>query len=114
MYKVLFDDYFFESLENFIIKMKEYYTNFYSNTWLFFVDKIILDYINTYSQLQEEILVEIEKMCRKWLLWRRILNKIWESENCVMTFKKRSYIISFFVIKDEENKEMNVYNLKIE
>ena len=35
MYKVYFEESFFDWLENFVSSMKNYYSDFYSNTWIY-------------------------------------------------------------------------------
>lgn len=35
MYKVYFEESFFDWLEVFVLSMRSYYYNFYSNTWIY-------------------------------------------------------------------------------
>ena len=114
MYKVKFVDSFIEWLNEFIIKMKNYYFIFYSNTWIEDEDIIINNYYEIYENFKNEIFTEIHSICENWVLWRKIISTEKDKEICNFSFFKRSYKITFSLIKDNTNKEIIVYNLKIE
>ncbi len=113
MFNVRYSEYFFTSLENFTILMRRHYYGIFSDTWIHDLDKILTDYSSLYKIFQEEILVNIDLLSKNWLLWRKVINKIWEIENCVLTFKKRSYSITFFALRDSQKNEIVVYNISI-
>ena len=49
MYKIYFEESFFEWLNDFVLSMKNYYFNFYSNTWIYDEDKIVELYFEKYE-----------------------------------------------------------------
>ena len=114
MYKVYFEKSFFEWLDDFIVSMKEYYLQFYSNTWLYNVDKIIEWYFNKYEWLKSDILIEINTICKNWILWRKIQYNYKNIENCSYIFMNWNYQISFTAIKNDNNQEIIVNTIKIE
>lgn len=113
-YKVYFEDEFFKWLDGFILSMKKYYANFYSNTWLYDEDKIVESYFENYENLKREVLIKINDFCKIWILWRKILHTFDWKENCSFIFVNWNYKITFNAIKDDKIKQISVYNIKIE
>ncbi len=114
MYNVNFEESFFIWLDKFLISMKSYYKYFYSNTWIYDEDKIVKWYFELFEQLKTEIIDRIYEISKSWMIWRKIIYNNWSVENCSITFFIRSYRINFTVIKDDNLKEIIVYDLKIE
>lgn len=114
MYKVYFEESFFEWLDDFLFSMKKFYSYFYSNTWIEDEEKIVQSYFNIYDNLKTEILSKINLISQDWIIWRRNILKNWDIENCMFSFVIKSYKITFSAFRNEIKNEIIVYNLKIE
>ena len=114
MYKVYFEDTFFKWLDHFVLSMKNHYYYFYSNTGLYDEEKIVTSYFELYEQLKTDILNKIQSLSEDWILWRKTFLKRWDIENCYFTFRMRSYNVTFSAMKDDDKKEVIVYDLKVE
>lgn len=114
MYKVFFAENFFKNLDNFIDIMDRHYINFYRDTWIYDVDLIIDQYTKIYEDLKFEIILEIKNISESWLLWRKIIQKDGERELIQNSFYKRSYYITFSASKNNANKEVLIYDIRIE
>jgi len=100
MYKVYFEESFFDWLNTFIISMQDYYYNFYSNTGIYDVDKIVNCYLGIYETMKTDIFNEINTICSDWILWRKVLYESNDIESCSFVFKYRNYNIYFSAIKN--------------
>lgn len=114
MYKVYFNESFFLWLDYFVESMKNYYQNFYFDTWIQDIDKIIQLYFEEYDKMKTDILTNINYLCINWLLWRKIISVDKNIEICSYNFKYWSYNIIFSSIKNNTKNEIIVTNLKIE
>ena len=113
MYKVYFEQLFIDCLDNFILSMKNYYYNFYSNTWIYDIDKITDSYFDIYEKMKTEVFNEINSICISWILWRKVLYKSNKIENCSFIFKHWNYTVYFSATKNNNNNEIVVNGLKI-
>lgn len=114
MYKVYFNESFFEWLDLFLNSMKNYYYNFYTNTWLYNEDKIVQSYFEIYEKMKTEVLNEINSICENWIIWRKITYSFEKIENCSFIFRYWNYKVSFTVIKNNAENKIIVNSLKIE
>lgn len=114
MYKVYFEESFFDWLNDFVISMKNYYSNFYSNTWIYDENKIVEQYFEKYEKMKTDLLDEIYSICEDWIIWRKITYSFEKIENCNHIFRYWNYKIIFSAIKNDIKNEIIVNNLKIE
>jgi hypothetical protein len=114
MFNVFFEETFFKSLDDFLLSMKNYYKYFYSNTWIYDEDKIVQWYFENFENLKTNILNKINDISSFWIMWRKTIYKNWDIENCCFMFFIKSYKITFSGIRDENKKQIFVYDLKIE
>ena len=114
MYKVYFEESFFIWLDDFVGSMKDYYYTFYSNTWLYDVEKIVEWYFNKYEKLKTDILNKIDLICKDWILWRKVLYSFDNIENCIFTFTIWNYKIIFTAIINQIKQEVIISTIKIE
>ena len=114
MYKVYFEESFFDWLDLFISSMKKHYYNFYSNTWLYDENKIINSYFEIYEKMKTDVLNEINSICKNWIIWRKVTYVFERIENCNYIFKYWNYRVSFVAIKNDFKNEIIVNSLKIE
>ena len=114
MFKIYFEETFFEWLNDFISSMKNYYFNFYSNTWIYDEDKIVESYFEKYEKMKTDIFNEINSICESWIIWRKIIYSFENIESCSFKFRYWNYKITFSAIKNNTKKEIIVNNLKIE
>lgn len=114
MYKVYFEESFFEWLNDFVSSMKRYYFNFYSNTWIYDEDKIVEWYFEKYEKMKTDIFNEINSICENWIIWRKVIYAFEKIENCSFIFRYWNYKITFLAIKNDVKNEIIVNSLKIE
>ena len=86
MYKVYFEESFFDWLTDFIASMKKYYFIFYSNTGIYDEAKIVDWYYKKYEEMKTHIFNEIHSICEHWIIWRKILYSFEKIENCSFVF----------------------------
>ena len=55
-------------MNDFISSMKNYYFNFYSNTWIYDEDKIVESYFEKYEKMKTDIFNEINSICESWII----------------------------------------------
>ncbi|NVP18156.1 hypothetical protein HUU51_05565 [Candidatus Gracilibacteria bacterium] len=114
MYKVYFEESFFDGLTDFVSSMKRYYFNFYSNTGIYDEDKIVEGYFKKYEMMKTDIFNEINYIYEKGIIGRKVLYSFEKIENCSFVFRYGNYKITFLAIKNNENNEIVVSSLKIE
>jgi len=114
MYKVYFEDTFFEGLNYFISSMKKYYYNLYSNTWLYDEEKIVKTYFEIYEKMKTDVLNEINIICENWIIWRKVNYTFENIENCSFIFKHWNYLVTFTANKYNTDKKVIINSLKIE
>ncbi|MFA5917355.1 MAG: hypothetical protein WC850_03935 [Candidatus Gracilibacteria bacterium] len=114
MYKVYFEESFFEGLNSFVLSMKNYYSNFYSNTGIYDVDKIVELYFEKYEKMKTDILNEINSICENGIIGRKVTYSFDKIENCSFLFRYGNYKIFFTAIKNNVKDEIIVDSLKIE
>ncbi len=114
MYKVYFDESFFDWLNYFVSSMKNYYSNFYSNTGLYDEEKIVEWYFEKYEKMKTDIFNDIHNICENWIIWRKMTYVFEKIENCSFIFKYWNYTISFTAIKNDLDKKIIVNTLRIE
>ena len=113
MYKVYFEESFFDWLEVFVLSMRSYYYNFYSNTGIYDENKIIESYVEKYEKMKTDIFYEINSICEKWIIWRKVTYSFEKIENCNFVFRYWNYKIIFTAIKNDVKNEIIVNSLKI-
>ena len=91
MYRVYFEESFFEWLDTFLTSMKNYYRYFYSNTWIYDEDKIVEWYFDLFDNLKTDILNKINEVSLNWILWRKIIYSKDKIENCSFIFSLKIY-----------------------
>jgi len=94
--------------------MKNYYYNFYSNTWIYDEDKIVEWYFEKYEQIKTDVFNEINSICESWIIWRKVIYNYDKIENCSFIFKYWNYKLLFSAIKNDLENEIIVNSLKIE
>jgi hypothetical protein len=114
MYKVYFEDSFFEWLDDFIFSMKNYYFNFYSNTWIYDEYKIRQWYFDKYEDLKTELLININNIWKEWVLWRKISYSSDNIEHISFNFNCCNYNIYFTAIKNDNRNEIIISTIKID
>ncbi|MDD3793312.1 MAG: hypothetical protein PHI37_00670 [Candidatus Gracilibacteria bacterium] len=95
MYKVYFEESFFDGLNDFVYSMKNYYYNFYSNTGIYDEAKIVDGYFEKYGQMKTDVFNEINSICENGIIGRKVIYSFDKIENCSFIFKYGSYKISF-------------------
>ena len=113
MYKVYFNSTFFEWLDDFVTSMKKYYFDFYSNTGIYDVEKIINLYFDKYELMKTEVFNKISDICIDWIIGRKVLYESSWIESCSFVFKYWNYNIYFSAIKNQTKKEIVVSSINI-
>jgi len=113
MYKVYFEESFFDWLDSFILSMQNYYYNFYSNTWIYDEDKIVQWYIKKYEDFKTNLLININEIGKNWILWRKVLYSFNNIEHVSFVFTCCNYNISITAIKNDNNKEIIISTINI-
>ncbi len=114
MYKVYFNESFFEWLDLFVNSMKNYYYNFYTNTWLYNENIILQSYFEIYEKMKTDVLNEINSICENWLNWRKTTYSYEKIENCSFIFIHWNYKVFFTAIKNDVENKIIVNSVKIE
>ncbi len=95
MYKVHFSFEYEEDIQAFLSYLREYYSNLYSDTGIFYEDEIIQNYIDKFDDLYDEIKAKITTMWSSWLLGYKPLKSTKKYELVQNTFRLNSYIFTF-------------------
>lgn len=102
MFKILYSDESFLSVDNFIKYLKKYYKNIYFDTWLVNEEQIISWYIESTEKLFDEIIYTINSTINKWYFWN-IFEKTSNYEKLRLVINIRSYTIKIIIKKTEKN-----------
>lgn len=94
--------------------MEKYYSEFYQDTWIYWADKIIADYVEIYEKFKTSVFNAINIYCKAWIIWRKVILSNHNNEICSFSFTKRSYRITFFAIKDSDKMEIVVYDVRFD
>lgn len=112
MYKIYYDDNFYDNMSWFSNYLKDYFYKLYTDTGI--IDEyIILDsYDNSINLLQDNIFGGIEKYCKKWLLWRHLSLDINDKEEWYFFIKINSYKIKVSFELYKLSKQVNILWIK--
>lgn len=113
MYKVLFSRNFQDNLRVFLLNLKTYYFNLYTDTGIESEDAILANYNESFDALVSLVRQQIELMWKSWLLWRKIIQVQWNEESTSNDFYIRSYRVEFRSRKNNATKTIFVESVKI-
>lgn len=114
MYKIIYDEWFYNNMINFSNYLKDYYFKLYTDTGIIDENIIINSYDESVNTLQKLIFDNIERFCETWLLWRMILNSTNILENWYFYIKINSYQIKINYEINKIKEEVLIKNIKIE
>jgi len=98
MYNIEYSNDSYNSVDKFILYLKDYYKRIYFDTWIVDEYKIVSSYINKTDILFDEIIDTIENTINKWVFWV-ILETKKEYELSKLVIKVRSYTIVIIIKK---------------
>lgn len=112
MYKIYYDQEFYDDMENFSNYLRDYYLKLYTDTGIIDESIILNSYDQSINLLQKQIFDDIERFCKTWLLWRMVLNDINDEENWHFYISINSYQVKIDYLLNKNLAEVLIKNVK--